>query len=246
MNNKLLHNKQFLNFIGSDWGGLYVDLKLIEQDSTVISAGLGSDVSFDLALMELKNCTVIGIDPTQTARDTVFETADGNPLFAKNFRYVQRALLDVSDREITLGGPAVTFISPHGEHARTVCLNDVYDKIDREKVSFLKLDIEAAEYPVIQSFTPLPSMAQIGISFHHWLNGPTDQYPNPGATCPYTLDDTVACIEKIKSFGYKLVHIDNADPLRYFQEVLFIRSDLAEKYKDLTFEYEGNNIKKNK
>jgi len=242
MNKKLLHNKQFLNFIGSDWGGLYVDLNLIEQDSTVISAGLGSDVSFDVAVMELKNCTVVGIDPTQTARDTVFETADENPLFAKKFRYVQRALLDVSDEEITLGGPAVTFISPHGECARTVCLEDVYNKIDRENVSFLKLDIEAAEYPVLKQFKPLPSMSQIGISFHHWLNGPTDQYPNPGATCPYTLSDTVECIKKIKNLGYKLVHVDNADPARYFQEVLFIRNELAEKYEDLTFESDGELI----
>jgi len=44
-----------------------IDPELVPIGGTVISAGVGEDISFDLELIRLRNCTVIGIDPTEKA-----------------------------------------------------------------------------------------------------------------------------------------------------------------------------------
>lgn len=47
---------------------------------------------------------------------------------------------------------------------------------------------------------------------------------------------TMDCINKIKNMGYKMVHISNDDPLRYLQEVLFVKNNVAEKFEDIDTE----------
>ena len=53
-----------VTMLGTDYGGWIVDLDMIPQGSTVISAGVGEDISFDLELINRYSCRVIGIDPT--------------------------------------------------------------------------------------------------------------------------------------------------------------------------------------
>ena len=49
----------------------------------------------------------------------------------------------------------------------------------------------------------------------------------------YTAKDVIACIEKIKKMGYKLVYEDRERDERIGQETLFVRNEFASKYHDL-------------
>ena len=50
---------------------------------------------------------------------------------------------------------------------------------------------------------------------------------------PYTLDNTLHCINIINRMGYKLVYKATQHPSRIAQETLFIRSDIAHGYGDI-------------
>ena len=60
-----------IQYIGSEYGGWPIDLDLITPRSTVISGGIGTDASFDKSLIKLKQCNVIGIDPTKKSHDYI-------------------------------------------------------------------------------------------------------------------------------------------------------------------------------
>ena len=50
--------------LGTDYGGWWVPRDLLGPESVCFCAGVGTDVSFDVALIETFGCTVLGIDPT--------------------------------------------------------------------------------------------------------------------------------------------------------------------------------------
>lgn len=68
---KRLENKKYLTRLGTPWGGLHVDLDLITPKSLVVSAGLAGDISFDLDLIDKRDCYVVGVDPTNLSERTV-------------------------------------------------------------------------------------------------------------------------------------------------------------------------------
>ena len=43
------------SLVGTQYGGWCIDLDLIPEKSTIISAGVGEDISFDKELIKLKN-----------------------------------------------------------------------------------------------------------------------------------------------------------------------------------------------
>ena len=60
-----------LNYIGGDYGGWFISPDLVPQGSTVISAGIGEDITFDQHLINLKSCSIVGIDPTPKSHDFI-------------------------------------------------------------------------------------------------------------------------------------------------------------------------------
>ena len=43
-----------MQYLGTEYGGWLVDLDLIPERSTIVSAGIGEDISFDLELIRQK------------------------------------------------------------------------------------------------------------------------------------------------------------------------------------------------
>src|SRR5207237_27812 len=50
--------------LGSEYGGVHVPVQLLTDKSIVYSAGVGEDVTFDLALIEAVGCDIWALDPT--------------------------------------------------------------------------------------------------------------------------------------------------------------------------------------
>src|SRR3982751_577839 len=61
--------------IGSGYGGWTIPVGLLDSSSVCYCAGVGTDVSFDLGLIERYGCDVFAFDPTPAAVDHVQQLA---------------------------------------------------------------------------------------------------------------------------------------------------------------------------
>ena len=148
-----LDERAALERIGSDYGGWVVPVDLLGADSIAYCAGVGEDVTFDLALIERLGCEVWAMDPTEAAARHV----SGIEMPAR-FHFLP---VGVWSEDTTL-----RFFAPaDDEHASWSALNlqhtdrsveapvrslrSLMDELGHDRIDLLKLDVEGAEYPVI-------------------------------------------------------------------------------------------------
>jgi hypothetical protein len=207
--------------IGSDWGGWIVEPNIIPNQGTVISAGLAGDITFDIGVLAIRpQCVIVGIEPTDHGVVAVDRERNKGTINARNYILLHNAIYGESGKEISLGGAAISIFMPGTWKSTTIGIKDVLSNY--APVVLLKMDIEGSEFSVIEAM-PNVTIPQIAIEFHHWLDG-----------SPFKLEDTLAAIKKIKDMGYKLVYKEKTQVHMVFQNTLFIRSDLAPNYEDLT------------
>lgn len=75
---------------------------------------------------------------------------------------------------------------------------ELRENTESRKISFLKLDLEGAEYELIDSSNAETwrDIDQIFIEFHHHCT-------------PYNYDETIKCVMKLSNFGYKVFKLHN-------------------------------------
>ena len=157
---------------GSEFGGYYICLDLIEKKSNVISAGIGGDTSFDKFLCRNKDCGIIAIDPTEVAAKTIEACKNSlniiefinKPLTKLNGEVVKmykRKREKHGDSESKFYDPL--FLQEDYYEIESVSLNFLLEKY--RNISVLKMDIEGAEYEVIESLNEL-DVPQVCIEFH--------------------------------------------------------------------------------
>lgn len=147
--------RQDLERFGTIYGGWWVPTGLIDTDSVVYSVGIGGDASFDLALMERFGCQVWGFDPTPFSIKWVAEQEwpDGwhfDPtglwVTSDSLRFEPPAGRDGGSSSITRpGNPRGAFVAPV-EPLETLMARHGHDHL-----TVLKMDIEGAEGPVLDS-----------------------------------------------------------------------------------------------
>lgn len=141
--------------LGTFYGGSWVPALGLGEDSVCYLAGVGEDISFDLELIERFGCQVISLDPTPKAID--FVHAQSTP---KELRFVPEGLAG-SDRE------ARFYVPRDASHAsfsmsnlqgteefvvgRVRALSSLMKEMGHERIDLLKLNIEGAEYEVLDS-----------------------------------------------------------------------------------------------
>lgn len=192
-----INNRSKLQIIGTEYGSSAVVLDLIPVGSTVISAGVGEDISFDLELIRLKQCRVIGIDPTEKAKRYI----ERNP--NEHFHFLQKALYSGGSKKTKVyKNTNSSYVSEsitcsHNMVSKSefyetevISISELLEEY--EDISLLKMDIEGAEYAVINSLKEL-DIPQIYIEFHHFC---TD----------FTPDDTTRCIKHLNDMGYVVVY----------------------------------------
>jgi len=179
--------------LGTQYGGWFVDLGLVPENSTVISAGVGEDISFDLELIKNKSCNIVGVDPTEKSARYIRKNPNDN------FKFIQKALYSNSNQKIKMyknQNPEWVSESVTTTH-NMVSDWDCYDAIttnvedllkEYNNVSILKMDIEGSEYEVLNNLKEL-SIPQLCVEFHYFC---TD----------YTLEDTKKCIKHLTGLGY--------------------------------------------
>ena len=171
----------------------------ITAKSIVLSAGAGHDISFEKALSERFGCRILLLDPSPTGRMTWQKFGADLP----TTEFLPSALSD-HDGWISLGDPldaeegsfrsaslhpASTLKVP-SRSIKAICAERSWERID-----LLKMDIEGAEYDVVESLLADGiSIGQICVEFHH------------GAGFSTSRSDTIRTILMLRKAGYRLVH----------------------------------------
>ena len=198
--------------IGSVYGSWPVITSFMSRDSIIYSFGVGTDASFDIGIIEKIGSVVFGFDPTPEANEYVrsnittdkfimheygLHNKDGSVIFhmPKNSSHVSCSIYNK-------GGS--NEICVEMRRLSTIMAEKGHDQID-----VLKMDIEGAEYGVIEDMVAgsiLPK--QLLIEFHH-------RFSDIDASM------TKEAVSLLRSTGYLLFYISENGT-----DYAFVRSDL--------------------
>jgi FkbM family methyltransferase len=181
-------------------GGKLVCLDLIPTDSTIISGGVGNDIKFEMELIKKKNTLVVGIDPTNIAEKFIENEKQVFQELNKRYVYLKKALSNTNSELKLYYGENDFMSSVSSQHRDTKDSNYFYcEAITIEEllkaytnVSYLKLDIEGAEYKILNELKHI-SIPQISIEFHHHCSA------------EYSLTETTDLIHKFVEMGYDVI-----------------------------------------
>jgi FkbM family methyltransferase len=187
--------------LGSDYGGWTVQPELLARESIVYSVGVGNDISFDLALILRFGCRVHAFDPTPKSVQWIDQQS-----LPEQFVFHPIGLAD-ADGTARFVLPRADFVSFHIGQEQAAAASDVVEcpvqrlttitrSLGHARIDLLKMDIEGAEYAVIDDLlkSGVP-IAQLLIEFHHVIG---DQP---------SLQRTRQAIESLNAVGYRIFDI---------------------------------------
>ena len=139
---------------GSGFGGWVVDPQPLSEASVVYSAGIGDDVSFDLALIDRFGFTVHAFDPTPEshrwlATQTLPEEFVAHEFGLASHDGVIPFFAHENEEWIAHSTIKSAHTVPTGVELPVRRLTTVMEQLGHERIDLLKVDIEGAEYEVI-------------------------------------------------------------------------------------------------
>lgn len=186
-----------LKFLGTEYGGWSVDLNSIKNGDFIIDAGLGEDISLLQELNKYFNLNIIGVDPTEKSHRYV------ESLNLNNFKLYKKAIAKNGIHHIDFyknSNPTYVSESYYEDHSsvgqdsyRVDCIS-FKELIKKYNPSFIKMDIEGAEYDVLEECI---GVKQICVEFHHHCMSSKN------------LTDTISVLKKMINNGYKLISSRN-------------------------------------
>jgi FkbM family methyltransferase len=188
---------------GSDYGGWVLARENLDADSVVYSFGIGEDISFDIDLIRAFGLTVHAFDPTPKSivwvkaqnppdqfrlHEYGLAAFDGQASFhpPDNPRHVSHTMLENK----SAGGQVLM--------APVKRLRTVMEELGHGHIDVLKMDIEGAEYQVIDDICRSDIRpAQILVEFHH-------RFPMVGVGA------TKRAIGQLRGVGYRLFSVSES------------------------------------
>ena len=187
---------------GSDYGGWVICPTGLAKTSIIYSLGIGEDISWDEELIAKHGVEVFGFDPTPKSAAYIQQrnprnfnffqmgVADHDGLFKfyppRNEDYVSCSLFrqkDLKDEPILV---------------KMMTLDAIMKQLGHEEIDILKMDIEGAEYGVIEDIIKKSIFPrQILIEFHHRFD-------------PFSIADTkkqfmTLCVMITKCFTFLII-----------------------------------------
>lgn len=185
--------------LGTDYGGWWVPESTLRRDAICYSGGVGDDISFDTELIERYGVEVWAFDPTPSVIAWI-GAANNLP---SGFRFLPYGLWS-EDVELRFYAPRnpqhVSFSATNAQHTKRHVLvpgrsvASLMKELGHDYVDLLKLDIEGAEGPVIES------LLSAGV--------------RPGVLCvefdqPEPLWRTVRRVRDIEAAGYSVLRVED-------------------------------------
>lgn len=199
---------------GTEYGGWWIHPRYITQTSVIYSLGVGEDISFDLSLIEKYDLDIFAFDPTPRSIAWI----NGQELTGK-FHFFAFGVADFDG--------LASFMSPDNpQHISHTLVGDIYQsgnrievpvyklktimrKLKHDRIDLLKMDIEGAEYAVLEDMMQSDIYVnQLLVEFHHDFRG-------------ISILQTQSTIEKLEDYGLDLFHISSTG-----REYSFIRREL--------------------
>ena len=155
-------------------GGKLVSRKLLNKEHVVISAGIGSDLDFEMGISRKLGNTVIGIDPTKVSLNFVTRISKVNNNLIRRFKFINKALTASGERLEFFSGDHDRMATTSKSHSIGNANTFDFDGISLEvlirnnNVGYLKLDIEGYEYQLFDALLNDFRIPQIAIEFHHF------------------------------------------------------------------------------
>ena len=184
---------------GGDHGWV-VDESLLNRESVIYSVGVGSNIDFDLELINSFGTTIHAFDPTPRSIEWV-----KNQQLPKHFIFHPFGL-SAENGHMDFFPPSKassTHFSPIDRYGNTnnvvrapvKDIDTIASELNHKEIDLLKMDIEGAEYEVIEAL-PKNRVAinQILIEFHHMYKG-------------IPISKTVDAISALNNLGFELFNI---------------------------------------
>ncbi|CAH2406456.1 Methyltransferase, FkbM family [Mesorhizobium escarrei] len=190
-------------FLGTKYGGWPL-LANTRYGSTILSFGVGEDISFDLGAIARFGCLVHAFDPTPKSKAWMQkQVASANLIFhpvgISDYDGEARFFAPQNEAHVSFSeAPS------HGENvgdavaARVMRLGSIVEQLKLGKPQIVKMDIEGFEYKVLRdilsgSYRPF----QLLVEFHHGMYGRTDH-------------DTREAVKQLKSAGYEIFYVSES------------------------------------
>jgi FkbM family methyltransferase len=177
----------------------------LNSGSVVYSAGVGRDISFEHALADRFGMTILLIDPSPTGIETMLKPVHQR----KEFEFLPVALAGY-EGELCMSPPGNpdegSWVSETSQSDRAIAnasivkvqcetIESLMRKFGHTAVDLLKIDIEGAEYGVLESIMASGAhIRQIAVEFHSGVL--------PGI--PRSM--TISILLKLYRHGYRIVH----------------------------------------
>lgn len=197
---------------GSEYGGWWVSPDGLGPDALVYSVGIGTDITFDLSIIEAYGVTVHAFDPTPAS-----------------LQFLERQSLPAAFRWYPLGLAAhdgtATFHPPrdpsHVSHSmlrgstsdrpgidvQVRRLSTLMKDLGHSRLDLLKIDIEGAEYDVLSDILDSGlGIGQILVEFHHRMDG-------------VGVDPTRQAVARLNAAGYRIAAVAESG-----EEFSFVRA----------------------
>ena len=187
---------------GSDYGGWNILENSLSDNSIVYSAGIGTDISFDLSIIQKYRCDIFGFDPTPEVAQWLKSQEVPNSFY---FEPVGISAINETVKFFLPENPQHISHSAKPANANQksidlpVCnLQTIMRQKQHSYIDLLKMDIEGFEYAVIEDLLLQNlSIKQLLVEFHHGMYG-------------YKNSDTTQAIDKLRLSGFKLFKISDS------------------------------------
>jgi FkbM family methyltransferase len=195
--------------IGSAYGGWAVAVEpLHKTNPTVLSFGLGDDISFDEEIIRRYGGCVYGFDPTPQSLNWI--AAHGTspnmkvlPIGIADFDGRQRFSLPANDNRGNFSAKAT---DTNAVTCDVMRYRSILAMLKLQHVDILKLDVEGSEYDVIPDIVTSSVLpVQLLIEFHHRLHD-------------IRVEETRRAVNMIKQAGFSLFAVSPSG-----QELSFIK-----------------------
>lgn len=187
--------------------------ELVKEDTIVYSFGIGEDITFDLAVIEKFDSKVFGFDPTPKSINWI--ATQKTPINFTFYDYgIDKFTAKVHSHLLknpnNVSGSIISHANVNSSDTIEVQMKsfkDITNELGHTKIDILKMDIEGAEYTVLEDILNSGiQIKQLLIEFH-------DLFVSKARS------ETRNALKQIRSNGFEIVAVSDS-----LEEISFVNS----------------------